>query len=79
MSLYLEAAQFVESAGKGGSVRSQVYNAYQKNKGKLKCDPKRVCALVIETLKYRAVLEEIIKNASLLKLEKKVCAARQGL
>jgi hypothetical protein len=72
MNLYSEAAQFIDVSGKGGSIRSIIYNAYEKNKGKLKCEPKRVCALVIETLKYRSILEELIKNSQLLKFEKKV-------
>jgi putative methyltransferase len=77
MNLYSEAAQFIDVSGKGGSIRSIIYNAYEKNKGKLKCDPKRVCALVIETLKYRSILEELIKNSQLLKFEKKVLSCNR--
>lgn len=70
MSLYTEASQFISNKGKFGSLKSIIYSHYEKNKSKVPAA--QVYALVAETLKYRKVLEEVIKQSKLLKIEKKV-------
>lgn len=77
MSLYHEAADFLKNDGKGGSLRTIIYSAYDKSKSKnskvvRKCDPKQVYALVSETLKYKALLTSVIKASGLLTQEKRL-------
>ncbi|XP_006641000.1 28S rRNA (cytosine-C(5))-methyltransferase [Lepisosteus oculatus] len=64
MALYVKAAEVLEKAErKESSVKTLVYNSQFQN-------IKQLFALVSETLKYSAVLEEIISSTGLLKEKK---------
>jgi putative methyltransferase len=68
MSLYHEAVDVLTApTNVGGSLKSRVFN----KKG-LKSPPAQVYALAIETCKWSPVLKEVIENADLLRLERKV-------
>lgn len=68
MSLYYEAADVLTApTNAGGSLKSRIFG-----KKDLKSQPAQIYALVIETCKWSSVLKEIIENASLLALERKV-------
>ncbi|CAN6611498.1 25S rRNA (cytosine(2278)-C(5))-methyltransferase [Trichomonascus vanleenenianus] len=71
MSLYSEASEFLNIENKSGSLRSIIYNAYEKNK-KLKSDPRQVVLLVSETIKYKSLLSDVIKASGILKTEKRL-------
>ncbi len=68
MSLYYEAAEVLsETTNSGGSLKSRIFS--RKN---LKSQPAQIYALIIETCKSSPVLKEIIENAGILRLERKV-------
>lgn len=68
MSLYYEAADVLAApTNKGGSLKSRVFS--KKN---LKSPPAQVYALAIETCKWSPILKEVIENADILRLERKV-------
>ncbi|KAM3068729.1 hypothetical protein ACMFMG_010906 [Clarireedia jacksonii] len=68
MSLYYEAADVLTApANKGGSLKSRVFS-----KKDLKSPPTQVYALAIETCKWSPVLKEVIENADMLRLERKL-------
>jgi 25S rRNA (cytosine2278-C5)-methyltransferase len=68
MSLYHEAADVLTvPINVGGSLKSRVFN-----KKDLKSPPAQVYALAIETCKWSPVLKEVIENADILRLERKV-------
>jgi putative methyltransferase len=73
MSLYKEAAQFLDTE-QHGSLRTILHSTYERAKLKkssdLKCDPKQVFALVSSTLKYKSLLTDVIKASGMLKNEK---------
>ncbi|ODQ63547.1 S-adenosyl-L-methionine-dependent methyltransferase [Nadsonia fulvescens var. elongata DSM 6958] len=73
MSLYFEAARFLEDKSKSGSLQSRIFN-YNKDpknkKSQLKSNPKQIFALVYSTLKYKKILVEVIKSSKILKEEK---------
>lgn len=66
MNFYFDAAKIIDRLdAKHGSVKSLLSTLPEKNR-------KRTAALVIETLKYKPALGEVIAAASLLKQEKKI-------
>ncbi|KAG9232563.1 S-adenosyl-L-methionine-dependent methyltransferase [Amylocarpus encephaloides] len=68
MSLYHETAEFLtSSASSGGSLKSRIFS-----KEDLKSQPAQIYALAIESCKWSSVLKEVIENADILKLERKV-------
>jgi putative methyltransferase len=64
MSLYLEAASILTSSS--GSLKSRIYHQ------PVKSPPARLYALIVETLKHQAILNEVISASGILGLEKKV-------
>ncbi|KAE8451305.1 hypothetical protein EG329_004470 [Mollisiaceae sp. DMI_Dod_QoI] len=68
MSLYYEAADLLTApANAGGSLKSRIFS-----KKDLKSQPAQIYALAIETCKWSFVLKEVIENADILRLERKV-------
>ncbi len=67
MSLYYDAASIFPSATSTGSLKTRIYGSKD-----LKAAPAQVFALIVETVKYNALLKETIDNAQLLKWERKV-------
>jgi putative methyltransferase len=70
MSLYYEAADVLSSAtgaNAGGSLKSRIFSRKD-----LKSQPAQIYALAIETCKWSSVLKEIVENADILRLERKV-------
>ncbi|KAH8815708.1 S-adenosyl-L-methionine-dependent methyltransferase [Xylogone sp. PMI_703] len=68
MSLYHEAAEFLTAPhNAGGSLKSRIFS-----KKDLKNQPAQIYALVIETCKWSRILKEVIENADILRLERKL-------
>lgn len=68
MSLYLEAASFIDgTVPSDGSIRSRVY-AHRN----LKSNPGTVYALLSEAARWSSILSPIIEGADILKLERRV-------
>ncbi|KAK2630147.1 hypothetical protein QTJ16_000967 [Diplocarpon rosae] len=68
MSLYYEAADLLTaSTNAGGSLKSRIFS--QKD---LKSQPGQIYALAIETCKWSSVLKEVVENAEILRLERKL-------
>lgn len=68
MSLYHEAAEFLQSSpSKGGSLKARVFRRRD-----LKSPPNQLYALVLETCKWSGVLKEVVERAEILKHECKV-------
>lgn len=68
MSLYYEAADLLTApTNAGGSLKSRIFS-----KKDLKSQPAQIYALAIETCKWSSVLKEVVENAGLLRLERKV-------
>ena len=68
MSLYHETAEFLTApTNDGGSLKSRIFS-----KKDLKSQPAQIYALAIESCKWSAVLKEVIENADILRLERKV-------
>ena len=68
MSLYYEAADILAApTNKGGSLRSRIFS-----KKDLKSQPAQIYALAIESCKWSPVLKEVIEDADILRLERKV-------
>jgi 25S rRNA (cytosine2278-C5)-methyltransferase len=68
MSLYHETAEFLTApTNAGGSLKSRIFS-----KKYLKSQPAQIYALAIESCKWSAVLKEVIENADILRLERKV-------
>ncbi|KAF9648808.1 S-adenosyl-L-methionine-dependent methyltransferase [Thelephora ganbajun] len=66
MNFYFEAAKILDKLDKRqGSIKGILSSVPEKDK-------KRMSALVIETLKYKPVLKDVISNSKLLKEEKKL-------
>ncbi|KAL7279085.1 hypothetical protein ACG7TL_006923 [Trametes sanguinea] len=66
MNFYFEAVNVLDKLdAKKGSIKGIIASVPEKNR-------KRTAALVIETLKYKQVLNEVIDAAQLLKQEKKI-------
>jgi hypothetical protein len=68
MSLYYEAAEVLTASNNaGGSLKSRIFS-----KKDSKSQPAQIYALAIETCKWSSVLKEVIENADILRLERKV-------
>ncbi|KAF2143475.1 uncharacterized protein K452DRAFT_269027 [Aplosporella prunicola CBS 121167] len=68
MSLYYEAAAFLENADNvGGSLTSRIYG----KKG-LKSRPAAIYALITEATKWSAALKDVVERSDVLKLERKL-------
>ncbi|KAI9512987.1 S-adenosyl-L-methionine-dependent methyltransferase [Russula earlei] len=73
MNFYFEAAKIIDRLNaKQGSVKSLLNTLPEKSR-------KRTAALVIETLKYKRALEQVISAANLLKDEKKITSQSLAL
>ena len=70
MSLYYETANALSPSGPTGSLKSRVFNT---TKPTGKSQPKQIYALASETVQWSPILAEVIENAQLLELERKVC------
>jgi 25S rRNA (cytosine2278-C5)-methyltransferase len=68
MSLYWETADLLTApTNAGGSLKSRIFS-----KKDLKSQPAQIYALAIETCKWSSVLKEVVENADILRLERKV-------
>ncbi|KAK7953634.1 hypothetical protein PG996_014527 [Apiospora saccharicola] len=68
MSLYHEAAEILSlSPEAGGNLKTRIFNRKD-----LKSPQQQIYALALETCKWSAVLKEVIENAGILKLERKL-------
>ncbi len=68
MSLYYEAADLLAApTNSGGSLKSRIFS-----KKDLKSQPSQIYALAIESCKWSSVLKEVVENADILRLERKV-------
>lgn len=68
MSLYHETADILSiPADAGGNLKSRVFG-----KKDHKTSPQQIYALAAETCKWSAILKEVIENAGILRLERKV-------
>ena len=68
MSLYHETAAILSApSSAGGNLRTRVFGSKT-----LTSPPAQVYALALETCKWSSVLREVVENAQILKLEKKV-------
>ncbi|GJE94873.1 class I SAM-dependent RNA methyltransferase [Phanerochaete sordida] len=73
MNFYFEAAGVLDKLdAKQGSIKGLIATVPEKNR-------KRTAALVIETLKYKPVLTDVLDAASLLKQEKKITSRNLAL
>ncbi|OCH95464.1 S-adenosyl-L-methionine-dependent methyltransferase [Obba rivulosa] len=73
MNFYFEAAKLLDKLdAKKGSVKGVIASVSDK-------DRKRTAALVIETLKYKSVLSDVIDAAKLLKDERKITSKNLAL
>ncbi|RPD61175.1 S-adenosyl-L-methionine-dependent methyltransferase [Lentinus tigrinus ALCF2SS1-7] len=73
MNFYFEAVNVLDKLdAKKGSIKGVLASVPEKNR-------KRTAALVIETLKYKQVLSEVIEAAQLLKQEKKITSRNLAL
>ncbi|KAI0711953.1 S-adenosyl-L-methionine-dependent methyltransferase [Cerioporus squamosus] len=73
MNFYFEAVNVLDKLdAKKGSIKGVLASVPEKNR-------KRMAALVIETLKYKQVLGEVIDAAQLLKQEKKITSRNLAL
>ncbi|KAJ5666591.1 hypothetical protein N7462_011000 [Penicillium macrosclerotiorum] len=67
MSLYFDAVAILTAPASGGSFKSRIYNARN-----LRASPAQIYALIIEASKWDTVLAEVIENADILSLERKL-------
>jgi 25S rRNA (cytosine2278-C5)-methyltransferase len=68
MSLYHETTEILAiPASTGGSLKARIFG-----KKDHKNPPQRIYALAAETCKWSSILKEIIDNAGILRLERKV-------
>ncbi|KAK9494269.1 S-adenosyl-L-methionine-dependent methyltransferase [Lipomyces doorenjongii] len=74
MNLYLDAAKFISPktsfAKCSASNFSDLQSAIQKLLPSLKSDPKRIYALLKSTIRYKEILDDVLKQAELLQYEK---------
>lgn len=68
MSLYIEASRIISRPRYGG-LRGAIYSD-----SSLKSRPEQLYALIIETLKYQEILNEVIDKSGLLGVERMVIA-----
>lgn len=67
MSLYHEAAGFLQTSSEGGSLKARVFRRRD-----LKSPPSQLYALILESCKWSGILKEVIERAEILKHERKV-------
>ncbi|CAI7671130.1 unnamed protein product [Penicillium pancosmium] len=67
MSLYFDAEAILTAPASGGSFKSRIYSARD-----LRAKPAQIYALVSEAAKWDIVLAEVIENADILSLERKL-------
>ncbi|KAF3940101.1 hypothetical protein ABW19_dt0204579 [Dactylella cylindrospora] len=67
MSLYLEAASILESP-QTTSLKSIIYRPSKP----FKSPQSKLYALIVETLKFQDILKEVVENAGILKIERKL-------
>ncbi len=68
MSLYHETAAILSApASEGGNLRTRVFGHKA-----LKSPPSQIYALASESCKWSSILQEVIENAGMLQIEKKV-------
>ncbi|PMD36514.1 S-adenosyl-L-methionine-dependent methyltransferase [Hyaloscypha variabilis F] len=68
MSLYWETADLLTApTNAGGSLKSRIFG-----KKDLKSQPAQIYALAIETCKWSSVLKEVVENADILRVERKL-------
>lgn len=67
MSLYYEAARFLDSPSQGSSLKSRVYGTKD-----LKSSAAQIHGLCIEATRWSPVLADIVEKAGLLEAERKV-------
>ncbi|KAE9379162.1 S-adenosyl-L-methionine-dependent methyltransferase [Stipitochalara longipes BDJ] len=68
MSLYWETAELLTApANAGGSLKARIFG-----KKDLKSQPAQVYALAIETCKWSSILKEVVENADILRVERKL-------
>jgi putative methyltransferase len=67
MSLYFDAEAILTAPASGGSFKSRIYSARN-----LRAKPAQIYALVSEAAKWDTILAEVIENADILSLERKV-------
>lgn len=70
MSLYYEAANFLENVA-SGTLAARVYGSKD-----LRSKPTNIYALASETFKWSSILSDIIEKAEILRLERKVGSKR---
>ncbi|KAF8470889.1 S-adenosyl-L-methionine-dependent methyltransferase [Kalaharituber pfeilii] len=71
-NIYTEAAEIL-LAHKSGSLKSYIYSSNNAISSKnSRASPARLYALIMETLKYQDILNEVLKNSGLLAIEKKL-------
>ena len=67
MSLYFDAVAILTAPASGGSFKSRIYSARN-----LRASPAQIYALITEASKWDVILAEVIENAGILNLERKV-------
>jgi hypothetical protein len=72
MSLYFDAEAILTAPASGGSFKSRIYSARD-----LRAKPAQIYALVSEAAKWDTILAEVIENADILSLERKVSLASE--
>lgn len=73
MSLYFDAVAILTAPASGGSFKSRIYSARN-----LRAKPAQIYALITEASKWDVVLAEVIENAGILNLERKVSLLSSG-
>lgn len=71
MSLYFDAVAILTAPSAGGSFKSRIYSARN-----LRASPAQIYALITEASKWDRVLAEVIENADILSVERKVSIAK---
>lgn len=74
MSLYFDAVAILTAPASGGSFKSRIYSARN-----LRAKPAQIYALITEASKWDVVLAEVIENAGILNLERKVRLLSSGV
>ncbi|KAF8423422.1 S-adenosyl-L-methionine-dependent methyltransferase [Tirmania nivea] len=69
-NIYTEASNILLTH-KSGSLKSRIYSAHNASQNS-RASPARLYALIMETLKYQDLLNEVIKNSGILSIEKKL-------
>ena len=69
-NIYTEASAILLTH-RSGSLKSRIYSTHNAPQ-KPRCAPARLYALIMESLKYQDVLNEVIKNSGILTAERKV-------